>query len=288
MGSFPTSVAQRLLKQLFMNPTAFAHGVANIPLYNSSTTTSGSTGITAPSAGAVSLYVGLLWSFSNTGPAASGGFPGGNSFGTGIPGGIYDNHIRAVGNWGADTTTNNYTNAGIACPLASTTPATYTNARLAELTNGGFTGRGNVTGSLAGNGLTRQPITFVVLTGQTFNDTEAAASPAVQSNNTGSSPTTTPIAFGTFTANVASPQNNFDGISMTAANCSIVGFFITPLAGTAITGSWGQGSGAAAAASAVDANRPWIIAYGQLSSSRSINVGDQPQFTATAITITLA
>ena len=131
-------------------------------------------------------------------------------------------------------------------------------------------------------------ISFVVLTGQTFNDTEAAASPAVQSNNTGSSPTTTPIAFGTFTANVASPQNNFDGISMTAANCSIVGFFITPIAGSLVSGSWGQGGNAVSAAAAVDANRPWIVAYGQLSSSRSINIGDQPQFTATAITITLA
>ena len=75
---------------------------------------------------------------------------------------------------------------------------------------------------------------------------------------------------------------------MAQDNCSIVGFFITPIQGSATVGSWGQGANAAAAAAAVDANRPWIIAYGQLSSSRSINVGDQPQFTATAITITLA
>lgn len=287
MGSFPTSVAQRLLKQLFISPTSFAHGTANIPLYNSSTTASSSSGITATggTAGAVNLYVGLLWHFSPNagGPGVTGGFPGGNGFATGL--GINDDHIKAVGNWGATTATDNWTLAGL--PVTLTSNAAGTPAypgRLAELTNGGYTGRAVLAG---GNGLTRQRIGFV--TGATsWDDTASATSPSVTSNNAagGSVPTTNAIAFGTYSGTAQGAT--FDGASMTAAFCSIVGFFITPLAGGAISGSWGQGTNAATAAGAVDAFRPWIIAYGQLSNSRSVNVGDQPQFTYNAITITLA
>ena len=287
MGSFPTSVAQRLLKQLFIAPTGAAHTSANIALYNSSATASGSSGITASNttAGAVTLYVGLLWHFSTSagGPAAVGGFPGGNGFVSAptIPAGIYDNHIKAVGNWGSSAT-NDYTAAGIACTLASSaaTNPQYS-GRLAELTNGGYTGRAT-SGITGGNGLVRQPIVFTATT--TFDDSAAAASPAVQSNHATTSGSA--IAFGTYSGTVQGAT--FDGASMLQNNCSIVGFFITPIAGSLVSGSWGQGGNAASAAGAVDANRPWIVAYGQLSSSRSINIGDQPQFTATAITITLA
>ena len=288
MGSFPTSVAQRLLKQLFIAPWGFAHGTASIPLYNTSGTVANSSGITASNAtaGAVSLYVGLLWHFSTSagGPAATGGFKGGNGFVSAptVPAGIYDNHIKAVGNWGAVTGTNDYTAAGIACTLASSAAGNpQYSGRLAELTNGGYTGR-QTAGITGGNGLTRQPLVFNSTT--TFDDTAAAASPAVQSNHATTSGSA--IAFGTYSGTVQG--TTFDGASMAQDNCSIVGFFITPIQGSATVGSWGQGANAAAAAAAVDANRPWIIAYGQLSSSRSINVGDQPQFTATAITITLA
>ena len=287
MGSFPTSVAQRLLKQLFIAPTSIAHGTGAVALYNSSTTVSGSSGITASSgtAGSVLLYVGLLWHFSAStgGPAASGGFPGGNGFQALL--GINDDHIKAVGNWGAVTGTNDYTAAGLPVTLTSNAAGTPAyQGRLAEFTNGGFTGRGLLAG---GNGLTRQRIGFA--TGATsWDDTASAASPSVTSNNAagGSVPTTAAIAFGTYSG--SGQGATFDGISMDAAKFRIVGFFITPIAGSAIVGSWGQGANAVAAAAAVDAFRPWIIAYGQLSSSRSVNVGDQPQFTSSAITITLA
>lgn len=288
MGSFPTSVAQRLLKQLFIAPTSAAYTTNNVALYNSSTTAANSSGITASNttAGLVSLYVGLLWHFSANagGPDVAGGFPGGSNFGNNNnpPAGITDLHIKAVGNWGAATGTNNYTAAGIGCVLQNSTGTNF-NGRLAEFTNGGFTGRAT-NGITGGNGLSRQGITFVISPGQTFDDSPVAASPSVQSNN----PTVpnTAIAFGTYSG--LAQGTTFDGVSMLSNNCSIVGFFITPIQGSVISGSWGQGANAANAAGAVDANRPWIIAYGQLSSSRSVNTGDQPQFTATAITITLA
>lgn len=287
MGSFPTSVAQRLLTQLFITPSAIAHGSTEVALYNHTLTgTKGLSGTTSNSA-TVTLYVGLLWHFSNTagGPATGGGFPGGNSFSS--TGGITDAHIVSKGVWSNVTSAHTYLTAGVACSLTNTagTPVQY-NGRLAELTNGGFTGKGNIAGSTLGNGLLRKAINFSAST--TFDDAAASASPSVVSNNPAGAGTA--IAFGTYTA--AATTANYDGLSMDAANCSIVGFFITPLAGSAIVGSWGSGTatpnGVGNPAAAVNANTPWIIAYGQLSSSRSINVGDQPQFTATAITITLA
>lgn len=288
MGSFPTSVAQRLLKQLFVSPTASAFAnTTEPPLYNHTLTGTGGLSGTASTNTTVTLYVGLLWHFSAnvTGPAVSGGFPGGNSFAS--TGGITDAHIVSKGVWSNITSGYTYASAGVACSLTNNVSGSTPYAgRLAELTNGGFTGKGNVSGSSSGNGLLRKAIKF---TASGFDDTPNATSPSVTSDNPAS--TGTAIAFGTFTKNDASTAANFDGISMTAANCSIVGFFITPLAGSAIAGSWGSsatGTNGVGDGSAVNANTPWIIAYGQLSNSRSINTGDQPQFTAAAITITLA
>ena len=66
---------------------------------------------------------------------------------------------------------------------------------------------------------------------------------------------------------------NFASSGMQAAvTGAAVGFFISSFAG--------KGTGA-------DANRPHVIAYGQLSTAKALGVGDQPTFAAGAITITL-
>jgi hypothetical protein len=107
------------------------------------------------------------------------------------------------------------------------------------------------TASALNNGTSRQPILFNVQS----NTTEDGSSVVTITGPT------TAIAFAG-SGGVSSGQQSYE---------SIIGFFITTLASA-------QGNAS---------SLPTVLAYGTLSASRNVQVGDNPTFAANSITITL-
>ena len=215
MGSFPNMVAGQLLKAIFISPYSYGSGAATAApgvcsLYgsdNSITLANGGGFFGSATAGAQTLYLGLLISSTAVGGSA----------------------VLTIAD--ANITSNLSIFAGTAMAATS--------------------GAGSVVLlELVDNNYTRQSFAATLTT---TPPTDGATLSQV----------TLPNATVNF---CTSGINTAGGITGAA-----VGFFISSVA----------------TKNAGGANRPHVIAYGQLSTAKALGFGDQPTFAAGAITITL-